>query len=187
MKKYRVLFESKARKKLLKLDKFDAKRLKKWIQYNLVGCSNPYVHGKPLKGNLSKYWRYRIGNYRLIAEIDDEKILILIVNIGHRRDVYYFDSSLEWIRGNLVSTKLPVLHPYKQKKSEKIVPIFSIRFSNDVDKKWIKLSKKKIYIIKREIKREKESIKKTRKFPRIDDFRELICFLHQFRLLLPNL
>lgn len=95
MKKYRVLFESKARKKLLKLDKFDAKRLKKWIQYNLVGCSNPYVHGKSLKGNLSKYWRYRIGNYRLIAEIDNEKILILIVNIGHRRDVYYFDSSLE--------------------------------------------------------------------------------------------
>lgn len=77
--------------------------------------------------------------------------------------------------------------PHINKKREKIMPIFSIRFSNDVDKKWIKLSKKKIYIIKREIKREKESIKKTRKFPRIDDFRELICFLHQFRLLLPNL
>lgn len=50
-----------------------------------------------------------------------------------------------------------------------------------------KIIQKKIYIIKREIKREKESIKKTRKFPRIDNFRELICFLHQFRMLLPNL
>ena len=88
MKKYRVLFESKARRELMKLYKFDFKRINKWIQYNLVGCSNPYVHGKPLRGNLSKHWRYRIGNYRLIAQIDDEKILILIVHVGHRRKVY---------------------------------------------------------------------------------------------------
>lgn len=88
MKKYRVLFESKARRELMKLDKFDSKRINKWIQYNLVGCSNPYAYGKALKGNLDKYWVYRIGNYRLLAEIDNEKIVILIVHIGHRRDVY---------------------------------------------------------------------------------------------------
>lgn len=88
MKKYKVLFESKARKELMKLDKFDAKRINKWIQYNLIGCSNPYAHGKALKGNLDKYWVYRIGNYRLLAEIDNEKIVILIVHVGHRRNVY---------------------------------------------------------------------------------------------------
>ncbi len=89
MKKYKVCLEKKAIKQLLKLDKFDAKRIKKWIHCNLDECSDPYCHGKELKYNLSKYWRYRVGDYRLIAKIDNEKILIFIVNIGHRRDVYY--------------------------------------------------------------------------------------------------
>lgn len=49
---------------------------------------NPREHGKPLKGNLKDYWRYRVGNYRIIAEIDDAKIRIVIIEIGHRRKIY---------------------------------------------------------------------------------------------------
>ena len=63
MKKYKVCLEKKAIKQLLKLDKFDAKRIKKWIHCNLDECSDPYCHGKELKYNLSKYWRYRVGDY----------------------------------------------------------------------------------------------------------------------------
>jgi len=46
------------------------------------------MFGKALKGNLGDYWRYRVGNYRLIAEINDEEIIIIIIGIGHRRDIY---------------------------------------------------------------------------------------------------
>lgn len=59
-----------------------------WVRKNLQGCTDPRRFGKALTANRSGQWRYRIGDYRLIAEIEDEKVLILIVKIGHRRDVY---------------------------------------------------------------------------------------------------
>ncbi|MBQ7169295.1 MAG: type II toxin-antitoxin system RelE/ParE family toxin [Synergistaceae bacterium] len=46
------------------------------------------IHGKALTGNWSGYWRYRVGDYRLIADIQDDKILILITEVGHRKEVY---------------------------------------------------------------------------------------------------
>lgn len=88
MKKYKVIIEAKAKKQMSKLDMFSSKRIKNWINFNLNGCTDPYVYGKPLKGNLSKYWRYRVGNYRILAKIDDEKIIIAIVHVGHRKNVY---------------------------------------------------------------------------------------------------
>ena len=59
-----------------------------WIRKNLEGCEDPRIHGKGLTANHSGEWRYRVGDYRIIAEIKDEKILILVLNIGHRRDIY---------------------------------------------------------------------------------------------------
>ena len=56
--------------------------------YNLVDCTDTYFTGSQLCGTLSKYWRYRVGDYRIVAEIDDENIIILIVKIGHRREIY---------------------------------------------------------------------------------------------------
>ena len=49
---------------------------------------NPREKGKKLKGNLKDYWRYRVGKYRIITEINDEDITIIVINIGHRSDVY---------------------------------------------------------------------------------------------------
>ena len=53
-----------------------------------MNTEDPKIHGKALKGNLREYWRYRVGNYRLLADIDDQQIKIIILNVGHRKDIY---------------------------------------------------------------------------------------------------
>lgn len=85
---YRVEFTERAKKDLKKLDKYTASLILGWVRKNLEGCENPRLHGKGLVANRSGQWRYRIGDYRLLAEINDDKIIILVLTIGHRRDVY---------------------------------------------------------------------------------------------------
>lgn len=86
--KYSVEYTAQAVKELKKLDRHTRALLIAWIEKNLVDCENPRIHGKGLTANRSGQWRYRIGNYRLIAEIMDEKIVILILSVGHRSDIY---------------------------------------------------------------------------------------------------
>lgn len=86
--RYHVLFSDDARKELKKLDKHIALFITAWVRKNLEGCANPRLHGKGLTANRSGQWRYRIGDYRLIAEIQDETLIILILSVGHRREVY---------------------------------------------------------------------------------------------------
>lgn len=71
-----------------KLDRYTQRMIKAWIDKNLDGCEDPRQHGKGLTENRSGQWRYRIGDYRLICQIEDERLVILALNIGHRRDVY---------------------------------------------------------------------------------------------------
>ena len=85
---YRVEFTERAKKDLKKLDKYTASLILGWVRKNLEGCENPRLHGKGLVANRSGQWRYRIGDYRLIVEINDDKITILVLTIGHRRDDY---------------------------------------------------------------------------------------------------
>lgn len=75
-------------KEFKKLDKYTKKLIKAWIMKNLEGCENPRVHGKGLTANRSGQWRYRIGDYRLICEIHDNKLVILALSVGHRKEVY---------------------------------------------------------------------------------------------------
>ena len=75
-------------KEFKKLDKFTQKILATWIDKNLEGCENPRIQGKGLTSNRSGQWRYRIGDYRILAEIQDDKIVILILDIGHRSKIY---------------------------------------------------------------------------------------------------
>ena len=86
--KYKVIYTKKAIKSLKKLDPSIRKSIKSWIEKNLVNTEDPRSHGKALSDNRSGQWRYRVGDYRLLAEIDDEKIVIIMVNVGHRRDIY---------------------------------------------------------------------------------------------------
>lgn len=75
-------------KEFKKLDIYTQKMIKGWITKNLIDTSNPRQHGKALTGNRADQWRYRIGDYRLICHIYDDKLVILALSIGHRREVY---------------------------------------------------------------------------------------------------
>ncbi len=85
---YKVEFSDIALKKLKKLDKYQASLLIGYIKKNLVNCKNPRIIGKPLVANHKNKWRYRIGDYRLLALIEDDKILITFIDIRHRKDIY---------------------------------------------------------------------------------------------------
>lgn len=88
MKKYHVDYSKDAQRDLKNLDNSIRARIIKYIETNLEGCENPRLRGKPLHGPLRGNWSYRVGNYRIIAEIEDDKILITVVKIDHRRQSY---------------------------------------------------------------------------------------------------
>ena len=85
---YKVVFSEKAKKQLKKLDKRISALILGWLEKNIQGCENPRVHGKGLVENKSGQWRYRVGDYRIICEIKDSEVLILVLSIGHRREIY---------------------------------------------------------------------------------------------------
>lgn len=88
MKAYQILTTPKFDNAIKKLDLITRATIKKWIDNNLAGCSNPRLHGKALKGNFAGKWRYRVGKYRLISVIQDNKLIILMLTVGHRNEIY---------------------------------------------------------------------------------------------------
>lgn len=88
--KYRVVFESKAENSLRKIEHSHKKIILSWIKSNLVNCDNPRQYGKALASDKKGYWCYRVGAYRLITRIDDDRLIIIMINISHRKDVYKF-------------------------------------------------------------------------------------------------
>lgn len=88
MKRYSVEYSSAASKALLKMDRSVSRMIYAWVNKNLVGTSDARAHGKALAGNLAGLWRYRVGNYRLIAEIRDDRLIILMLEVGHRSEIY---------------------------------------------------------------------------------------------------
>lgn len=85
---YTVKYEKQALKQLKKIDRFQAKIITEWVKKNLNNCQNPRIHGKGLVENHSGEWRYRVGDYRLLANIEEDKVIIEIIKIGHRREIY---------------------------------------------------------------------------------------------------
>lgn len=72
---YQVKFSENALREMRKLDKPTARVIKNWVVKNLVDTIDPRLHGKPLTGNLKGIWRYRVGDYRLFAEIRDNELI----------------------------------------------------------------------------------------------------------------
>jgi len=85
---YRVEFSKTADKQYSKLDARTRQMIEDYIDRNLEGTDNPRRLGKALKGTLRSLWRYETGKYRLICEIKDNALLILVIKTGHRREVY---------------------------------------------------------------------------------------------------
>jgi len=85
---YSVKYSDDALKDLKKIDKNQAKIIIAWIEKNLIGCLNPRQYGKTLRYDRRNEWRYRVGSYRLIADIQDSVVTIEIINVGHRKEIY---------------------------------------------------------------------------------------------------
>jgi mRNA interferase RelE/StbE len=75
-------------KELKKIDKFWQRKIIDYLEQIAESRDNPRDFGKPLLGNLSGLWRYRIGDYRVICQILDQELVILTTKISHRKDVY---------------------------------------------------------------------------------------------------
>ena len=84
---YHVEFTSAAKRQLKKMDRFDAVLILSWIEKNLEGCADPRAHGKGLTANRSGEWRYRVGSYRILAIIQDGRLVIEVFKVGHRSEV----------------------------------------------------------------------------------------------------
>ena len=88
MNEYSILFSKRAKKDLSKIDKPIRHTIVSWIEKNIMGTANPRLHGKALTGALTGYWRYRVGNYRIVAEIRYTDFVVIAVSIANRRRVY---------------------------------------------------------------------------------------------------
>jgi|UniRef100_I5AQA4 mRNA interferase RelE/StbE len=75
-------------KEFKKLDRYTMRMIKAWIEKHLVNCEDPRIHGKGLTANHSGQWRYRIGDYRIICQINDTELVILALSVGHRNEIY---------------------------------------------------------------------------------------------------
>ncbi|MBI9083194.1 MAG: type II toxin-antitoxin system RelE/ParE family toxin [Desulfobacterales bacterium] len=77
-----------AERQLRKLDRPVQKRILDWLDERIEGGKNPRHFGEPLRGDHAGLWRYRVGDYRILCEIRDREVLVLVLTIGHRRQVY---------------------------------------------------------------------------------------------------
>ena len=85
---WQIEFAGAASKQLAKLDQTEARRIVRFLRERIEPADNPRLLGKALKDQVSSLWRYRVGNYRLICELKDDVMVVLVVRIGHRRGVY---------------------------------------------------------------------------------------------------
>jgi mRNA interferase RelE/StbE len=85
---WRVEITRTAEKQITKLDRKAQKSIADFLRDRLTTASDPRQLGKPLRGDKKGLWRYRVGDYRLICEIQDEQITVLVLTVGHRKEIY---------------------------------------------------------------------------------------------------
>jgi mRNA interferase RelE/StbE len=83
-----VEVDDRARRELRKLDLKAQKNILRYLRDRIAGSADPRQFGKPLRMNLAGLWRYRIGDYRLICRIEEDRLVVLVLKVGHRREVY---------------------------------------------------------------------------------------------------
>jgi mRNA interferase RelE/StbE len=87
-KPWRIEISRTAERQITKLNREAQTAIQRFLRERLAGTDNPRQWGKPLHGEKRSLWRYRVGDYRLICDIQDEKVVVLVLVVGHRKDVY---------------------------------------------------------------------------------------------------
>jgi len=77
-----------AKKQMAKIDHKAQRNIGRFLRERIAMSENPRDFGEPLRRDLTGLWKYRVGDYRIIAEIAEEKVLVLVLRVGHRRKVY---------------------------------------------------------------------------------------------------
>jgi mRNA interferase RelE/StbE len=85
---WKIEFERAAQKELERLDRPVAQRVMKFLYQRVGKLDDPRRIGERLQGTLSEFWKYRVGDYRLICSLEDDRLVVLVLRIGHRREVY---------------------------------------------------------------------------------------------------
>lgn len=86
---WKIELDAGARKELEKLDKPEARRIAGFLMKRVALLDDPRSIGQALKGSeLGKFWKYRVGDYRIICDIQDKRLVVLVLRIGNRREVY---------------------------------------------------------------------------------------------------
>ncbi|WP_018145947.1 type II toxin-antitoxin system RelE/ParE family toxin [Thioalkalivibrio sp. AKL6] len=83
-----IEFDKRVEKDFRALDKQAARRILEYLNERIAPLDDPRRPGKPLTGELGEYWRYRVGPYRVIASIEDERFRVLVIRVAHRNTVY---------------------------------------------------------------------------------------------------
>jgi mRNA interferase RelE/StbE len=85
---WRVEFDRAAARELRKPGVEAERRVLAYLRTRIAGSDDPRRLGQPLTGDLQGFWRYRVGDYRIVASIEDDRFVVLVVTVGHRREVY---------------------------------------------------------------------------------------------------
>ncbi|MGB9204619.1 MAG: type II toxin-antitoxin system RelE/ParE family toxin [Terriglobales bacterium] len=85
---WKIDFDPAALKELAKLDKPVEQRILRFLRERVANLDDPRRIGARLQGILTGLWKYRVGDYRLICSIEDDRLVVLVLRIGHRREVY---------------------------------------------------------------------------------------------------
>lgn len=85
---WKIEFDAGVEKDLKKLGHTAQKKILQYIKDNLLTAKDPRSLGKPLLGDKKGIWRYRVGSYRLLVKIEEDHMVLLVVHVGHRKNVY---------------------------------------------------------------------------------------------------
>jgi mRNA interferase RelE/StbE len=85
---WKIEFDPSARRELEKLDKPVSDRILKFLHERVAALDDPRRIGERLQGTLRQFWKYRVGDYRLICSLKDDRLVAIVVRLGHRREIY---------------------------------------------------------------------------------------------------
>ncbi len=85
---WKVEISSTAAKQIGKLDRQEQTRILHFLREKIATEEDPRRFGKPLRGEKAELWRYRVGDYRMICQIQDWRVVVFVLRVGHRKEVY---------------------------------------------------------------------------------------------------